>query len=242
MVVSFCMTAVVALYMATSYFTIASPDTWMMLSGLLGLFLLLCAYSAIGLFMSCLTNYQIVAAVCTFVAFGILYSISNLWEDVPIIRNLTFFLSISGRTDKMMYGLITTKDLIYFGLIVYLFLGLSIYKLKAGMESATNLVKTGRYLLVVVTTLCIGYVSSIPQLVAYFDITRDKSNTITETTQKIIKELGDEPLEVTGYANLFGPYFDDGNPSAYNRNFKKWESYMRFKHNIKLKMSCIMTR
>ena len=33
------------------------------LSGLLGLYLLLCAYAAIGLFVSCLTSYQVVAAI-----------------------------------------------------------------------------------------------------------------------------------------------------------------------------------
>lgn len=235
MFISLCMTAVVAIFMVTSYFTIASPDTWMLLSGLLGLFLLLCAYSAIGLFMSCLTNYQIVAAVCTFVAFGILYSVSNLWEDVPVIRDMTFFLSISGRTDKLMYGLITTKDLIYFALIVYLFLGLSISKLKSGMESSSTLKKASRYAMVIALTLSIGYISSIPQLVGYLDVTRDQSNTITKTTQDILKDMGKEGLEVTGYANLFGQFFDDGSPESYNRNFKKWEPYMRFKNNIKLK-------
>jgi len=235
MVISFIMVAIVGVYMASSYYTISSPDTWMLLSGLLGLYLLLCAYSSIGLFMSCLTNYQIVAAVCTFVTIGVLYSIGNLWEGVPFVRDLTYFLSVSGRTDKLLTGLITSKDLIYFGLIIYLFLGLSIFKLKAGMESATAAVKFGRYMLVVASTLLIGYISSIPQLVVYFDVSRSKSNTITQTTQKIIKELGNEPLEITAYANLFGQYFDDGTPEAYNRNFKAWEPYVRFKNNIVLK-------
>ncbi|MEO6521798.1 MAG: Gldg family protein [Mucilaginibacter sp.] len=235
MVINFIMIAIVGIYMGSSYYTISSPDTWMLLSGLLGLYLLLCAYSSIGLFMSCLTNYQIVAAVCTFVTIGILYSVDNLWESVPFVRDLTYFLSIAGRTDKMLSGLITSKDLIYFGLIIYLFLALSIYKLKAGMESATPMVKSLRYLLVIVSTLVIGYITSIPQLVAYLDVTRDQNNTITQTTQKIIKELGDEPLEITGYANLFGQYFDDGAPEAYNRNIREWEAYMRFKNNIVLK-------
>ena len=235
MIISLIMVGVVGIYMGSSYFTVSYPDTWVLLSGLLGLYLLICAYSAIGIFMSCLTNYQIVAAVCTFGTIGILYSVGSLWEGIPFVRDLTYFLSVAGRTDKMLTGLITSKDLIYFGLIIYLFLGLTIYKLKAGMESAPVTVKLGRYLLVVAVTLIIGYISSIPQLVAYFDVTRNKKNTITQTTQKIIKELGGDPLEITGYANLFGQYFDDGTPESYNRNRRAWEPYMRFKNDIVLK-------
>ncbi|SDJ93623.1 ABC-2 type transport system permease protein [Pedobacter sp. ok626] len=235
MILSFIMVAIVGLYMVSSYFTISSPDTPMLLSGLLGLFLLLCAYSSIGLFMSCLTNYQIVAAVCTFVTIGILYNVGGLWEGVPFVRDLTYFLSVSGRTDKMLMGLITSKDLIYFGLIIYLFLGLSVYKLKAGMESSSSLVKFGRYTMVIVSTLLLGYISSIPQLIAYLDVTRNKSNTLAKSTQQIVKDLGDEPLEITGYANLLGNYLDDGNPESYNRNIRAWEPYMRFKNNMTLK-------
>ena len=44
---------------------IKSIDFPLVLSGLLGLYLLTCAYIAIGLFMSSLTSYQIVAAVGT---------------------------------------------------------------------------------------------------------------------------------------------------------------------------------
>lgn len=235
MILSFIMVAIVGFFMISSYYTISSPDTYMLLSGLLGLFLLLCAYSSIGLFMSCLTNYQIVAAVCTFVTIGILYNIGGLWEGVPVVRDFTYFLSVSGRTNNMLNGLITSKDLIYFFMIIYMFLGLSVYKLKAGMESRSTLFKSGQYTMVILTTLIIGYVSSIPHLIAYFDVTRNKTNTLAKVTQQIIEELGEEPLEVTGYANLLGNFFNDGNPESYHRNIARWEAYTRFKHNITLK-------
>lgn len=235
MVMNLLLTAILGFFVASSYLLVQSPDTGMLLSSLLGLYLLLCAYAAIGLFMSCLTHYQVVAAVCTFVTIWVLYSIGNLWQSVAFVRNLTYFLSISGRTGNMMQGLITSKDVIYFIVIVYLFLGLSIYKLKAGMESKPAMVRAGRYLFVAVVTLVIGYVSSLPQLVAYFDASRDERNTITPGAQKILKELGDAPLEVNAYTNLLGGFFYFGSPDSYNRNLSKWEPYMRFKHNIQLK-------
>ena len=45
--------------------TVEAFDIPAALSGLLGLYLLTCAYAAIGLYMSCLTSYQVVAAVGT---------------------------------------------------------------------------------------------------------------------------------------------------------------------------------
>ncbi|WP_337956949.1 ABC transporter permease [Butyricimonas sp. An62] len=51
-------------------FTIKDFDFPMVLSGLLGLYFLICAYAAVGLFMSSLTSYQVVAAIMTLVVLG----------------------------------------------------------------------------------------------------------------------------------------------------------------------------
>jgi ABC-2 type transport system permease protein len=234
MVINGILVAIVGLLVVLTHVFVISPDTARLLSGLLGLYLLLCAYSAIGLFMSSLTNYQIVAAVCTFVTIWCLYAVGGLWQGIEFVRNLTYFLSVAGRTDNMLLGLITTKDLIYFGVIIFMFLILAILKLKAAMESKPPAIRYGRYGLTIAITLAIGYISSIPNLIGYWDVTADKSNTITPGAQKILAELGDDDLEVHAYANLLGGFFNFGNPESYNLTLRKWEPYMRFKHNIKL--------
>ncbi|NQX53636.1 Gldg family protein [Pedobacter panaciterrae] len=234
-VMSMLMIGIVSIYIIASYFTVSNPDTGLLLSCVLGLFLLLCAYSAIGIFMSCLTTYQIVAAVCTFVTFGILYNVSGLWSGVPFVRDVTYFLSVAGRTDWMLAGLITSNGIVYFLAIVFMFLQLTIFKLKTGMETMSTLKKAMGYSMIVLITLAIGYISSIPQLIVYFDVTRDKNNTIKPDTQKIVEDLGDEPLEVTGYANLFGGFMEDAKPESYQLNINRWAPYVRFKHNIRLK-------
>src|SRR6185295_3682513 len=99
---------------------------------------------------------QVVAAVSTFIMIGILSYIGRLWQGIDFVRDLTYFLSLSGRTELMLFGLITTKDVIYFLIIIYIFLGLSIYKLKAGRESRPAMVKAGRYAFIVVSALVIG--------------------------------------------------------------------------------------
>lgn len=231
---SLLLVTIVASFVVTAQFQIQSPDTGMLMSGLLGFLLLLCAYAAIGLFMSSLTNYQIVAAICTFVMFGVLSYIGQLWQGVAFVRNLTYFLSMSGRTGNMLNGLITTKDVIYFLAIVYLFLSLSVYKMRSDMESKPRIIRWGRYALAMTITLAIGYISSIPSLVGYYDATGQKLRTLTPNAQRIIKELGNEPLEVIAYNNLLSSFYNYGAPESYNNNLRRWEPYMRFKHEIKL--------
>jgi ABC-2 type transport system permease protein len=231
---SLLLVAVVGIFVVLGIFNIVHAETGMLLSALLGFFLLLCTYAAIGLFMSCLTTYQVVAAICTFVMIGVLSYIGMLWQRVAFVRELTYFLSINGRTVKMLTGLITTKDLIYFVVIVYIFLGLSILKLKAGMESKPMAVKVGRYVAVIASALLVGYITSIPALTGYFDVTFNKNRTITPRVQQILADLGDAPLEVTAYANLLDQYNYLGNPEFYNENESRWEIYRRFKTNINL--------
>ena len=68
-------------------------DYPMVLTGLLGLYLLMCTYSAIGLFMSSLTSYQVVAAVGTFAMLFVLQQIGVLWQDIQFVNDIAFWLS-----------------------------------------------------------------------------------------------------------------------------------------------------
>ncbi|TKC59147.1 ABC transporter [Pedobacter hiemivivus] len=235
MVYSLLLVGIIGIFVVSGMFHIQNPESGMLLSSLLGFYLLLCAYAAIGLFMSCLTTYQVVAAICTFIMIGALSYIGTLWQGIAFIRELTYFLAMNGRTQNMLMGLITTKDIIYFILIVYIFLGLSIYKLRDGMESKPAIVRAGRYFMVVASALLIGYISSIPALVGYYDMTNNQTRTLTPQVQKVLAKLGDEPLEVTAYNNLLGKNWFLGSPEAYNENLARWEQYLRFKSNIKLK-------
>ncbi|MDR1414947.1 MAG: ABC transporter permease, partial [Odoribacteraceae bacterium] len=83
------------------------------LSGLLGLYLLICAYSAIGLFMSSLTSYQVVAAIGTLVLLAVLNYMGRVWQSVELVREITWWLSISGRCNEFVAGLICSEDALY---------------------------------------------------------------------------------------------------------------------------------
>ena len=216
-------------------FNIHAADAGLLFAGLLGIYLLLCAYAAIGLFMSCLTSYQVVAALSTLVLLAALSYIGTLWQDIDFVRDLTYFLSITGRAEHMLLGLITTKDILYFGLIIAIFLSFSIFKLNSDRESKPFLVKAGRYVLIFIFALAVGYISSRPGLIGYFDATATKDMTLTANSQKIIRETGNAPLEVTSYINLLDNRFWYGKPESRNQDMARWEPYLRFKPGIRFK-------
>ncbi|MBV8251911.1 MAG: Gldg family protein [Chitinophaga sp.] len=234
MIYNMLLVGIVGVFIVTGMLNIRHADHGVLLSALLGFYLLVCAYTAIGLFMSSLTTYQIVSAIGSFIIIFVLSRIGGLWQKYDLVRDLTYFLSLSGRTSKMLRGLITTKDLIYFILIVYMFVGFTLIKLKAGRESKPWYVKAGRYILVGASVLVLGYFSSQPGYIGYWDTTATNKNTLHPNTQQVIKEMKDAPLEITLYCNLFGAGVARGLPE--NRNdylWNLWEPYLRFKSDIK---------
>src|SRR5258708_7613116 len=235
MVYNLLLIGVLLLFVIAGIITVPHFDYGLVLSGLLGIYLLLCAYSAIGLFMSCLTAYQVVAAISTFVIFAFLSYIGTMWQEIDFVRDLTYSLAMTGRAEKMIAGLITTKDLAYFGVIIYLFLGLSILKLRSGRESRPILVRIGQYTFIVVSAILAGYLTSRQGFIGYCDATATKSNTLTGNTQEIIKGMGEDPIEVTTYVNSLDRTYGYDQPSQRNSDMDRWESYIRFKSNIKFK-------
>lgn len=226
---------ILGLFMLSGLWSIKQVDTGLVLSALVAFYLLVSALSSIGLFMSSLSSYQIVSAVATFIIILILSRIGSLWQQYDFVRELTYFLSINGRTDKMIGGLITSKDIIYFILIIGMFLSFTIFRLKGMMESTALHLRMGRYLFVVILVLSIGFISSRPGWISYWDTTRDHLNTIHPNTQAVIQDFEEnQPLEVTLYVNLFGEGYDQASAAARNDyQWTMWEKYVRFKPDIK---------
>ena len=233
MIYNLALILILALIAVCALFNIRSADAGLLFSGLFGLYLLLCAYAAIGLFMSCLTSYQVVAALSTLVLLAVLSYIGTVWQDKDFVRDLTYFLSISGRANHMLDGLINTKDILYFLVIIFVFLAFGIYKLQSDRESKPVWVKVSRYTLIVAGALALGYLTSRPGWVGYWDNTSTKIMTLTKGGQKILKETGDEPIEVTTYVNLLDNRFWYGRPDQRNEDLARWEPYLRFKPNMK---------
>jgi len=228
--------AILGFFMISGAFHIQHIDYGWLLSALLGFCLLAGSYAAIGLFMSSLSNYQIVSGIATFMALFILSRIGGLWQKYDFVRDLTWFLSIAGRTEQLLAGLITTRDVIYFIIVILMFLSFTLFKLKGEKESKPWTSKAARYLGVFAVSLMLGYLTSRPALVGYLDATAEKVNTIAPETQDILKKMGKEPLEITLYANLLGKGLEKGLPEGRNAYlYGLWDRYVRFKPDIQFK-------
>jgi ABC-2 type transport system permease protein len=216
-----------------SSFIIKDADLSFILSGITGLFLQICAYSAIGLFMSSLTTYQVVAAISTLVVLAALNYVGKLWQDIDFVRDLTYFLSLSGRVDEFIHGLITSRDVFYFVIVTGLFVGLTILKLKAGRESTPVAFKAMRYVLLSMAALLLGYVSSRPGWVLYKDMTANKSRTLAASSQEVLHQMKG-PLTMTTYVNLLDKDYYRASPAGRNYDYAMFDKYFRFKPDIKM--------
>ncbi|MDE6451872.1 MAG: Gldg family protein [Odoribacter sp.] len=202
-------------------------------SGILGIFLVLCAYSAIGLFMSVQTSYQIVAAIGTLVVLSFLNFIGGLWQNVPFVRELTWWLSISGRAKTFLSGLICSEDVMYFLIIIALFLALSVLKLQSQRRHCSIGWQISRYGGVVCVALGLGYLTSRPLFMHYYDATATKHNTITEEGQRVMGKM-DDRLTITMYVNLLDKNYWLGMPERQMSNLRELKPFLRFKPDTRL--------
>lgn len=219
--------AIIALFAVVGVFTIQHADTGLLISGIFGLFLLICTYAAIGLFMSCLTNYQIVAAIATLAVFSALRFVGSIGQSMDFVRDITSFLSISGSINMMIAGLISTKDVAYYLIIIFLFLTLAMLYLRNQRELKTWGVKAGRYVLLLVVVFVVGYISTIPALIGYLDLTAGKQMTLSVPSQEVAKKITGK-LKITTYVNLLGPNPSGLMPVFRNGDLESQSMYKRF--------------
>lgn len=214
-------------------FTVKNAEFSLVLSGIIGLYMLICAYAAIGLFMSSLTTYQVVAAISTLVVLAALNFIGGLWQDIAFVRDITYFLSMSGRVEESINGLLSSSDIFYFIIVIVLFLGLTYLKLQFERETLSKANKTLRYVGFIATMLIIGYVSALPQFILYKDMTADKGRTLTSASQEIITQF-QEPVHITTYVNLLDDNYHSGIPSGHNSDKKRFDMYLRYMPYLKM--------
>ncbi len=204
------------------------------LSGLLGLYLLACAYAAIGLFMSSLTSYQVVAAIGTLAVLSVLNFIGRIGQEIDFVREITFWLSIVGRTNEFVGGLICSEDVLYFIIVSGLFLSLSILRMKAIRQKTRWQLSFGKYIGVFVLAMMLGYVSTIPKIMFFYDATNTKQRTLTKNSQDIIKRA-EGGLTLTTYVNILDSKYMLGIPRNRMNDLDRFKQFRRFKPEIKIK-------
>jgi ABC-2 type transport system permease protein len=106
-------------------------DLGKLAAGLLGLTLVVSAFTAIGIFMSSLTEQPTVAAITTFGLLLFLWILDWAGSSGAPASGLLGYLSVLNHYDPLLKGLFSSVDVIYYLLITVLFLGFSIRRLDA---------------------------------------------------------------------------------------------------------------
>ncbi|MDR2130871.1 MAG: Gldg family protein [Odoribacteraceae bacterium] len=234
--IAYCLvlTGILALFVLFGGCLIDRVDIPLALSGLLGTYLLVCTYAAIGLFMSSITSYQVVAAMGTFATLAILNMVDTLWQEVDFVRDITYWLSIKGRASEIMNGLLCSEDILYFFIVSLLFIFLSVIRLQAKRQGERVATTLARYAAVIVVTALLGYASSRPRLMVFHDATRTNVNTLTPPSQAIIAGIKG-PVTITTYVNALDANYWIALPNQIKNDLARFKQYWRFKPDIHFK-------
>lgn len=234
MVYALLLIGILSLYVIWGVFTIKSLDIPPVLVGLFGLYALICTYSAIGLFMSCLSSYQMVAGIGTLALLTLLNYMGQVGQDIDFFRDLTYWLSIAGRANSMLNGILESSNILYFILVTAMFLMLSILKIDSGRKSNSFLQSASQYASIVVGAVFLGYLTSRPFAMRYYDATATKINTLSVASQQVMKHLkGDVTL--TTYVNLLAPNYETALPAYVNQDKERFKHYVRFAPQLDMK-------
>ena len=104
-------------------------DLGKLAAGLLGLSLILAAFTAVGLYMSSLTEQPVVAAVTTFGLLLLLWIINQ--ADSAQADGVVNYLSMLSHYETLLKGVFNSMDVGYYVLMIALFIGFTIRRLDA---------------------------------------------------------------------------------------------------------------
>jgi ABC-2 type transport system permease protein len=124
--------SIIILFMAAMMFSMhlwTDLDFGYIFSNVLGLWLLVASFSALGIYVSSLTHQPVVAGIITFVALFALLILDHFLAGDP--TSTMAYLSLMRHFEPFSRGLLDTKDFAYFILFIITFLTLTIRRLDA---------------------------------------------------------------------------------------------------------------
>lgn len=167
-------------------------------ASILAFFLMGCVYIAVGMFISALTESQIIAAVGTFAALLLLYFWSSLITFLPdavseVLGKFSFTDAFYNFTDLNVFDL--SALVLYLTMAVFfVFLTAQMLRRKRGVHTVVLTVIV--LAIVVIINLIMG---QVPTNKKEFDLSDQKIYTISEETKNYLAEL-DQRVEIIVFA------------------------------------------
>lgn len=183
---------------------------------ILGFYLYGLAGIAVCLFISSLTESQVIAAVISFAVLFIGYVMSSLCSMISqtgnLITKLLGVLDMVGRFDSMLNGTMHLDAVVYYLSVITLFLVLTVQSIQKRRYSiSTKSFRMGAYsstLIVIVTAVTVGInliVGELPSNITMIDVTSNHLYSLTDETKNLVKDLKED---VTIYALVNEKYED----------------------------------
>lgn len=214
--------------------TVVDNFDWaQVLSGVLGIFLLLATYSAIGLFMSTITSYQVVAGMGTLAVLASLNYIGEVGQSIAFVRDITYWLSISGRVYDFMEGLLSSDGIVYYLSLIVFFISISIIKLYTDRAERNIMRTVAMYGTAFVALLAVAFISSRPTMRHYYDTTYTQSNTLANESLSSMARI-DQALKITTYVNMLDEFAYAAMPDNLKRDEERFKKYLRFKPEMEM--------
>ncbi len=204
--------ALVALSLALTLFlpitvAILGPlDAGPVVGGYLAALLLAAAYTAIGLFVSSLTDNQIVSLILTVLLCGILYLVGSsgvidfLGDAAGEVLRA---IGTGSRFESIERGVVDLRDLVYYLSLTGIFMTLNVFSLDRKRWSSGARAKSHRQTIVLTTSLValnllLLNVWLYPLRGMRLDLTAQREYSLSQVTRDLLGNL-QEPLLIRGY-------------------------------------------
>lgn len=169
----------------------------------LGYLLFGCACIAIGLFVSSLTESQIIAAVVTFAILLLSYLMAGISSLISnsgnLVTKVLSCLDMGAKLTNLMQGVLDLNSVVYFLTVIVLFLFLtyeSIQKRRYSVSAKTiKLTAYSNTMIVVVLAIAVAVnfvVSEIPESTTKIDVTNEQIYSITDQTKELAAGLKED--------------------------------------------------
>lgn len=120
------------IYMGFIWYHDASINWGVVFAGYLGLFLLGSAFIALGVFVSTLTENQIISSAISFGSLLMFWALAwSVGDSTGPLAETLKYLSIFERLDTFAKGVVDTKDIVYYLSFIFVFIFLTLRSLES---------------------------------------------------------------------------------------------------------------
>lgn len=210
-----------------------SPALSEIIGSYIGFILLWSAFIAIGLFISSLTENQMIAAVITFGVLLIVFYMNSLTANISneTLKSVVRWFSLMDRYAEFQTGILNVENIVYYLSFVAAFLFLTVQVIRRRQYSDTKIRANN---LVITASVVVGIIliNSIVSTVAAklpmkLDLTHDSVYEYSQQTKEVLDSLKDD-------VEIYALYPDSADGSLVNTIREYLEQYHQMSGKIKI--------